>query len=103
MGVSAEKPKAVKGEEAERIKREVLGIGDRRKHHTRAATHLKAHAKEPDTHHRLYRFRFYPTEEQAAQLERTFGACRWVYNAASGERGVRGDVPGVDGVEAGRG
>ncbi|MFK0112924.1 RNA-guided endonuclease InsQ/TnpB family protein [Streptomyces sp. NPDC091217] len=74
------KPMAVKGEEAKRIKREALGIGDRRKHHTRAATRLKAHAKEPDTRHRLYRFRFYPTEEQAAQLERTFGACRWVYN-----------------------
>lgn len=66
--------------EAERIKREVLGIGERRKHHTRKATPLKSHAKAPDTHHRLYRFRFYPTEEQAEQLERTFGACRWVYN-----------------------
>ncbi|MFE2070510.1 RNA-guided endonuclease InsQ/TnpB family protein [Streptomyces sp. NPDC059467] len=74
------KPVAVKGEEAKRIKREALGIGDRRKHHTREATCLKAHAKEPDTRHWLYRFRFYPTEEQAAQLERTFGACRWVYN-----------------------
>ncbi|AYC40363.1 RNA-guided endonuclease InsQ/TnpB family protein [Streptomyces griseorubiginosus] len=66
--------------EDERIKREVLGIGDRRKHHTRKATPLKSHAKAPDTHHRLYRFRFYPNEEQAKQLERTFGACRWVYN-----------------------
>ncbi|WP_020122888.1 RNA-guided endonuclease TnpB family protein [Streptomyces canus] len=66
--------------EAERIKREVLGIGDRRKHHTRTATPLKSHAKAPDAHHRLYRFRFYPTEEQARQLGRTFGACRWVYN-----------------------
>ncbi|MFF7950447.1 RNA-guided endonuclease InsQ/TnpB family protein [Streptomyces griseorubiginosus] len=66
--------------DAERIKREVLGIGDRRKHHTRKATPLKSHAKAPDAHHRLYRFRFYPTEEQARQLERTFGACRWVYN-----------------------
>ena len=52
----------MKGEEAERIKREALGIGDRRKHHARKATPLKGHAKEPDTHHRLYRFRFYPTE-----------------------------------------
>ncbi|MES5821646.1 RNA-guided endonuclease TnpB family protein [Streptomyces sp. RG80] len=68
------------GEEAKRIKREVLGIGDRRKHHTRKATPMKACAKEPDTRHRLYRFRFYPTEEQAEQLKRTFGACRWVYN-----------------------
>ncbi|WP_367326224.1 RNA-guided endonuclease InsQ/TnpB family protein [Streptomyces sp. HUAS ZL42] len=82
MGKATEKPKptAVKGEEAERIKREVLGIGDRRKHHDRKATQLKSHAKTPDTHHRLYRFRFYPTEAQAEQLERTFGACRWVYN-----------------------
>ncbi|MFE1885618.1 RNA-guided endonuclease InsQ/TnpB family protein [Streptomyces diastatochromogenes] len=66
--------------DAQCIKREVLGIGDRRKHHTRKATPLRSHAKEPDTHHRLYRFRFYPTEEQAEQLARTFGACRWVYN-----------------------
>ncbi|MFD5594570.1 RNA-guided endonuclease InsQ/TnpB family protein [Streptomyces griseorubiginosus] len=66
--------------EDERIKREVLGIGDRRKHHTRKATPLKSHAKAPDAHHRLYRFRLYPTEDQARQLERTFGACRWVYN-----------------------
>ncbi|MFJ3642715.1 RNA-guided endonuclease InsQ/TnpB family protein [Streptomyces sp. NPDC090108] len=73
-------PKAVTGEEAGRIKREALGIGDRRKHHTRRADPLKAHAKEPDMRHRLYRFRFYPTEEQAEQLHRTFGACRWVYN-----------------------
>ncbi|WLW54075.1 RNA-guided endonuclease InsQ/TnpB family protein [Streptomyces sp. YU58] len=82
MGETAEKqkPQAVEGEEAQRIKREVLGIGDRRKHHTREATPLKSHAKASDTQHRLYRFRFYPTEEQAEQLERTFGACRWVYN-----------------------
>ncbi|MDQ1069637.1 RNA-guided endonuclease InsQ/TnpB family protein [Streptomyces canus] len=66
--------------ETERVKREVLGIGERRKHYTRKATPLKSHAKAPDTHHRLYRFRFYPTAEQAEQLERTFGACRWVYN-----------------------
>ncbi|UUU23115.1 RNA-guided endonuclease InsQ/TnpB family protein [Streptomyces sp. DSM 40750] len=82
MGELAEKakPKAVRGEEAKRIKREALGIGGRRKHHSRKATPMKGHAKEPDTHHRLYRFRFYPTVEQAEQLERTFGACRWVYN-----------------------
>ncbi|MGW2386254.1 RNA-guided endonuclease InsQ/TnpB family protein [Streptomyces sp. NPDC001658] len=82
MGETAEKqkPQAVKGEDAQRIKREVLGIGDRTKHHTRRATPLKSHAKASDTQHRLYRFRFYPTEEQAEQLERTFGACRWVYN-----------------------
>ncbi|PZT69205.1 hypothetical protein DN402_19225 [Streptomyces sp. SW4] len=68
------------GDAARRIKRETLGIGDRRKHHTRRATPPKSHAKEADTHHRLYRFRFYPTREQAEQLQRTFGACRWVYN-----------------------
>ncbi|WP_371548359.1 transposase [Streptomyces sp. NBC_00554] len=78
--VAKPKPEAVKGKEAERIKREALGIGERRKHHAREATPLKGHAKEPDSHHRLYRFRFYPTAEQAGQLERTFGACRWVYN-----------------------
>ncbi|WP_217141015.1 RNA-guided endonuclease TnpB family protein [Streptomyces sp. AC627_RSS907] len=80
MGGPAGKPKAVEGEEAAHIKRETLGIGDRRKHHTREATALKGHVKKPDTHHRVYRFRFYPTEEQARQLQRTFGACRWVYN-----------------------
>ncbi|MEU6228787.1 RNA-guided endonuclease TnpB family protein [Streptomyces sp. NPDC047042] len=81
-GEWAEKPRpeAVTGEEAERIKREDLGIGARRKHHQRAATPLKAHVKEPDTQHRLYRFRFYPNAEQAEQLAKTFGACRWVYN-----------------------
>lgn len=80
MADSAEKPEAVKGEEARRIKREALGIGDRRKHHTRTATPLTGHTKAADTRHRLYRFRLYPTQEQAEQLERTFGACRWVYN-----------------------
>ncbi|MEU0947279.1 helix-turn-helix domain-containing protein [Streptomyces canus] len=36
---------------------------------------MKSHTKAPDTHHRLYRFRFHTTEEQAEQLQRTFGAC----------------------------
>ncbi|MGW3356987.1 RNA-guided endonuclease InsQ/TnpB family protein [Streptomyces bungoensis] len=80
MADSAEKPETVKGEEAQRIKREILGIGERQKHHTRTATPLKGHSKAADTRHCLYRFRFYPTREQAEQLERTFGACRWVYN-----------------------
>jgi putative transposase len=31
---------------------------------------------------RAYRYRFYPTEEQAAQLSRTFGCVRMVYNRA---------------------
>ena len=29
---------------------------------------------------RAYRYRFYPTEEQARQLAQTFGCCRFVYN-----------------------
>ncbi|MGI3198534.1 RNA-guided endonuclease InsQ/TnpB family protein [Streptomyces sp. GLT-R25] len=80
MEESAEKPEAVKGVRAERIKREELDIADRRKHEGRKATPLKSHAKETGAHHRVYRFRFYPTEAQAEQLGRTFGACRWVYN-----------------------
>ncbi len=31
---------------------------------------------------RAYKFRFYPNEEQAANLARTFGCCRFVYNYA---------------------
>lgn len=31
---------------------------------------------------RAYRYRFYPTEEQAQQLERTFGCVRYIYNWA---------------------
>ncbi|MGW6787296.1 RNA-guided endonuclease InsQ/TnpB family protein [Streptomyces sp. NPDC054987] len=70
------------GEEARRIKREVLGVGERTKHRSRTAAPLKGFAGEPGAHQRVYRFRFYPTTEQAAQLHRTFGACRWVYNEA---------------------
>ncbi len=70
----------VTGEEARRIKRELLGVGDRTKHRTRTATPLKGLAREPGTQQRVYRFRFYPTPDQAAQLTQTFGACRWVYN-----------------------
>lgn len=29
---------------------------------------------------KAYRCRIYPTKEQAAQIEKTFGACRWVFN-----------------------
>jgi len=29
---------------------------------------------------KAYRCRIYPTKEQTAQIERTFGACRWVFN-----------------------
>jgi len=35
---------------------------------------------------RAYRFRFYPTPEQAALLNRTFGSVRYVYNRALAER-----------------
>ena len=27
-----------------------------------------------------YKFRIYPTKEQMAQIQRTFGCCRFVYN-----------------------
>ncbi|WP_329381487.1 transposase [Streptomyces sp. NBC_01351] len=70
----------ISGEEAQRIKREHLGVGDRTKHRTRTAKPLKGLVREPGTQQRVYRFRFYPTPDQAAQLTQTFGACRWVYN-----------------------
>lgn len=70
----------VTGAEAKRVKREELGIADRRKHHKRRATPLKSRAKEPGTQQRVYRFRFYPSPVQTEQLVSTFGACRWVYN-----------------------
>jgi putative transposase len=35
---------------------------------------------------RAYKYRFYPTEEQAAELSRTFGCVRKVYNLALGAR-----------------
>ncbi|THA70522.1 transposase [Streptomyces sp. A0642] len=76
----ADQPTRVNGDEAKRIKREALGIADRKKHHGRAATAMKGRAKAPDTQQRVYRYRFYPTPSQAEQLEKTFGACRWVYN-----------------------
>lgn len=80
MAESPEKPVRVIGADAERVKREALGIADRRKHHTRPAAPMKRRAKESGTQQRVYRFRFYPTPAQAEQLEQTFGACRWVYN-----------------------
>ncbi|MFD8145977.1 RNA-guided endonuclease InsQ/TnpB family protein [Streptomyces sp. NPDC059708] len=70
----------ISGEEARRIKRELLGVGDRSKHRSRAIAPLKGLVREPGTQQRVYRFRFYPTADQAAQLTQTFGACRWVYN-----------------------
>ncbi|MFD3870945.1 RNA-guided endonuclease InsQ/TnpB family protein [Streptomyces sp. NPDC058623] len=80
MAEAAEQKKRVTGAEAKRLKREVLGIPDQRKHHQRAAKPLTARAKEPGTQQRVYRYRFYPTEPQAEQLLQTFGACRWVHN-----------------------
>ena len=35
---------------------------------------------------RAYKYRFYPTPEQADQLARTFGCVRYVYNRALAER-----------------
>jgi len=35
---------------------------------------------------RAYKYRFYPTPEQADLLNRTFGSVRWVYNRALAER-----------------
>lgn len=80
MEDATEEPGVVTGAEAKRVKREVLGIADRRKHHTSPASPMKSRAKESGTQQRVYRFRCYPTKAQAAQLEKTFGACRWVYN-----------------------
>ncbi|MEV7235237.1 helix-turn-helix domain-containing protein [Streptomyces sp. NPDC051020] len=77
---SADQHIRITGEEAQRVKREALGIPDRRKHHGRASTRLKGRTKEPGTQQRVYRYRFYPDPAQAEQLEKTFGACRWVYN-----------------------
>ncbi|MFJ7206784.1 RNA-guided endonuclease InsQ/TnpB family protein [Streptomyces sp. NPDC098789] len=80
MADAAEQQERLTGAAAERLKREVLGIPDPRKHQQRAARPLKGHPKEPGTQQRAYRYRFYPTDAQAEQLVRTFGACRWVYN-----------------------
>ncbi|MFF1355661.1 RNA-guided endonuclease InsQ/TnpB family protein [Streptomyces sp. NPDC058297] len=82
MGDSAAygQPVALTGADAKRVKREALGIGDRVKHQNRPATRMGSRAKESGTQQRVYRFRFYPTAAQAEQLEKTFGACRWVYN-----------------------
>lgn len=35
---------------------------------------------------RAYKYRMYPTAEQAQMLARTFGCCRYVYNWALRER-----------------
>ncbi|CAM5491589.1 transposase [Streptomyces avidinii] len=80
MAEAAEQEERVTGAEAKRLKREVLGVPDQRKHQQRAAKPLTSRTKEPGTQQRVYRYRFYPTDTQAEQLLRTFGACRWVYN-----------------------
>ena len=46
--------------------------------------------------HRAYKYRLYPTEEQAAQLNQSFAAVRWVYNAALEQRNVYGRAQGTD-------
>ncbi|WP_418957797.1 RNA-guided endonuclease InsQ/TnpB family protein [Streptomyces tritici] len=73
-------PGRVIGAEAKRVKREALGIADRRKHQRRAAIPMQRRSKEAETQQRTYRYRFYPSPDQAEQLTKTFGACRWVYN-----------------------
>jgi putative transposase len=80
MSTAAGESKPVCGDEAARIKRDSLGIDGRRKHHARKAVPLQSHVKAQGAQHRVYRYRCYPTDEQAAQLSKTFGACRWVYN-----------------------
>ena len=46
--------------------------------------------------HRAYKYRLYPTEEQAAQLNQSFAAVRWVYNAALEQRKTYGRAQGTD-------
>ncbi|MGY0492673.1 RNA-guided endonuclease InsQ/TnpB family protein [Streptomyces sp. WG-D5] len=78
--VRAEKPRSVTGAEAKRVKREALGIADSSRPRTRPAVPVKRRAKVTGARERVYRYRCYPTEAQAEQLVKTFGACRWVYN-----------------------
>ncbi|MFE6492583.1 hypothetical protein [Streptomyces sp. NPDC057748] len=49
MTDTADQPTRVTGDEAKRIKREALGIADRKKHHDRATTAMMSRAKEPGT------------------------------------------------------
>lgn len=80
MDVPAEKSCSVTGAEAKRVKREALGIADSSRPRNRPAGPVKRRVKRSGTRERVYRYRFYPTEAQAEQLSKTFGACRWVYN-----------------------
>ncbi|WP_406861734.1 transposase [Streptomyces sp. HUAS MG47] len=77
---SEEIPRRVIGAEAKRVKRVTLGIADRHERHGRASGAMKQRRQDPGTQQRTYRYRFYPTPDQAEQLTKTFGACRWVYN-----------------------
>lgn len=43
---------------------------------------------------RAFKFRFYPTEEQAQELSRTFGCVRFVYNKALAERSAAWKLDG---------
>ncbi|MEV1075669.1 RNA-guided endonuclease InsQ/TnpB family protein [Micromonospora parva] len=43
---------------------------------------------------RTFKYRFYPTPEQANQLNQTFGCVRWVYNRALEERSRRWKTEG---------
>lgn len=38
------------------------------------------------THHKAYKFRIYPTKEQALMIHRTFGCVRFVYNKLLAKR-----------------
>jgi len=46
--------------------------------------------------HRAYKYRLYPTEEQAVQLKQSFAAVRWIYNAALEQRKTYGRAQGSD-------
>ena len=46
--------------------------------------------------HRAYKYRLWPTPEQAAWLEQSFAAIRWVYNAALEQRKTYGRAKGTD-------
>ena len=46
--------------------------------------------------HRAYKYRLYPTKEQGRQLNQSFAAVRWVYNAALEQRNTYGRAQGTD-------
>jgi transposase len=46
--------------------------------------------------HRAYKYRLYPTEAQVAQLNQSFAAVRWVYNAALEQRKTYGRAQGIN-------